>query len=286
MFNNKFIFKIILIQLIGFNLLNHEKLKAFVPYYSLPSKNFLKKNSSELGKNAYQLLYFGQVKEGLALARLATSLDPNNEKLWILLAEAQISNKLYDEALQSIHKGKKINPLIAELYFAESTILINQKKIKKSKKALIQGLALQPNNINSRFQFGNILLIEKNYTKALEEYNKVIEKKNDFWQALNNKGLVYFEMNKILIAIDNFKQAIKIENNAEPILALAVCLQDIDKEKSVLLAKKALKKDPKYVSNEFREEQLWGEKLQKATEKLFKLEELKKDISKANLYKN
>ncbi len=286
MFKKNFIFKIIIIQLLGLNLLQFQSLKAFVPYFSLPSKKFLQKNSSILGKNAYQLLYFGQFKEGLALAKLAISLNPNNEALWALLAEAQINNKLYDQALVSIKKGKIINPSIAELYFAESTIFINQNKIQNAKKSLIKGLALKPKNINGLFQLGNIFILEKKYAKALKEYNKIIKIKDNFWQAINNKGLVYFEINKKILAADNFKQAIKIERNAEPILALAVCLQYTNKEKSISLVKEALKKNPKYVSFEFRKEQLWGKELQTATENLLGLDELKNDIIEANLYKN
>ena len=69
-------------------------------------------------------------------------------------------------------------------------------------------------------------------------------------------------------------------------LALGVSLKSSNKEESLLLVKEALQKNPNYVSFEFRETQLWGPKLQKETEELFKSEELKKDISNANLYKN
>ena len=69
-------------------------------------------------------------------------------------------------------------------------------------------------------------------------------------------------------------------------LALGVSLKDTDKKQSILLVKEALQKNPNYASFKFREEQLWGEKLQRATEEVFKLEELKKDISIANSYKN
>ncbi len=128
--------------------------------------------------------------------------------------------------------------------------------------------------------------MEKNYKKALSKYNKIIEIKADFWQAINNKGLIYFEQDAILLAINNFTKAIEIKRNAESMLALGVSLKDTNKKKSILLVKEALQKNPKYSSFEFRKEQLWGEKLQKATEEVFKLEELKKDISMANLYKN
>jgi len=286
MFKNLLILKIILLQIIGLSVFQVKKSSAFIPYYILPSKKFLKLNGSEIGKNAYQLLYFGQSKKGLSLAKLAISLNPEDVNLWALLAEAQINNKLFDDALLSIEKGKLINPLVSELYFAEGSIYISQNKIQKAKESLKQGLEIQPKNTAALFQYGNVFLMEKNYKKALSSYNKIIELKANFWQAINNKGLIYFEQEKILLAINSFTKAIEIEKNAESMLALGVSLKNTNKKKSILLIKEALQKNPNYVSFEFREEQLWGEKLQKATEELFKIEELKKDISIANLYKN
>tara|TARA_Y100001978_G_scaffold168751_1_gene157310 strand:- start:23 stop:883 length:861 start_codon:yes stop_codon:yes gene_type:complete len=286
MFKKLLILKILYLQFFGLNIFYVKKLNAFIPYYSLPSKQFLNKNGSELGKGAYQLLYFGQIKEGLALAKLAISLNPKDVNLWALLAEAQINNKLFDEALLSIKKGKLIDPQVSELYFAEGSIYISQNKKQKAKESLKQGLEIQPKNTNALFQYGNIFLMEKNYEKALLKYNKIIEIKANFWQAINNKGLVYFEQDDILLAINNFKEAIKIEKNAESMLALGVSLKKTNINEAISLVKEALLKNPNYVSFEFREQQLWGEKLQKATEELFKLEELKQDISIANLYKN
>ena len=286
MFKKLLIFKIIFLQIIGLSIFQVKKTNAFIPYYYLPSKKFLKLKGSEIGKNAYQLLYFGQFKEGLALAKLAISINSEDVNLWALLAEAQIRNTLFDDALSSIKKGKLINPSISELYFVEGSIYLSQNKKQKAKKSLKQGLKINSKNINALFQYGNIFLMEKNYEKALSKYNKIIEIKANFWQAINNKGLIYFEQDAILLAINNFTKAIEIKKNAESMLALGVSLKNTDKKKSILLVREALQKNPNYASFEFREEQLWGEKLQRATEELFKLEELKKDISIANLYKN
>ena len=286
MFKKLLLFKIIFLQFIVLNIFQIKKSNAFIPYYDLPSKKFLKLNGSEIGKNAYQLLYFGQLKEGLALAKLAVSLNPKDVNLWSLLAEAQINNKLFDDALLSIKEGKLINPLVSELYFAEGSIYISQNKKQKAKNSLKKGLEIQPKNATALFQYGNIFLMEKNYKKALSKYNTIIEIKANFWQAINNRGLIYFEQDEILLAINNFTKAIEIEKNAESMLALGVSIKNTNKKKSILLVKEALQKNPNYVSSKYREEQLWGEKLQKATEELFKTEELKKDISIANLYKN
>ena len=175
---------------------------------------------------------------------------------------------------------------MSELYFAESSIYIKQKKRNKAKNSLIQGLKLNPQNNTAIFQLGNIFLIEKNYKEALKNFNEAIEINPLFWQAINNKGLIYFELGKIKLSIENFEKAIEIETNAEPVLALAAVLQNEDPKRAISLARNALKLDPNYVDKEFRKEQLWGEKLQLATQKLFENQELQKDINSAKLYKN
>jgi len=52
---------------------------------------------------------------------------------------------------------------------------------------------------------------------------------------------------------------------------------------AILLAKKALIRNPNYVEYDYRKEQLWGEKLQISTEKLLKNDKLEQDIRMAKL---
>ena len=276
---------LIFIKILIFNIFFIENLEAIIPFYNLPNKDILQKNSFSIAKNAYQLLYLGQIKESLNLSKLAISLNENDPRLWSLLAEAQIANKLYENALNSIKKGKNIDPKMSELYFSESSIFIKQNKIRNAQKSLKKGLNLEPDNINGLFQLGNLYLMEKNFKKSLNVFNEATNIKPTFWQAFNNKGLILFELNDIPSAIKNFKKAIEIENNAEPLLALAVCIQNENFKESISLAKKALSKDPNYVDNEYRKEQLWGQKIQKQTNILFSSKELKQDIAIAKLLK-
>ena len=44
----------------------------------------------------------------------------------------------------------------------------------------------------------------------------------------------------------------------------------------------ALKANPKYVSNEYQAKQLWGKKLQKSTQLLFKAKTMKNVVREAN----
>ena len=120
--------------------------------------------------------------------------------------------------------------------------------------------------------------MEKNYLGAIKLFDKSIKIKPDFWQAINNKGLAYFEKNNLNQSIKLFESAISIQENAEPLLGLASSIRTNDTKLAIQLAKKALAKDPKYVNYDFRKEQLWGEKLQASTELLLQNEKLKKDV--------
>ena len=192
----KSLIRLLFCSIISGHIFNIQNLKALVPYYYFPNNKNLKQEALFIGKQAYQLLFFGQIKESLNLAKLAVKIDDTNEKLWTTLAEAQIANKLYDEALISLNNAQRINPKMGEIYFAKSTIYLQKAKFKKAKISLQTGIKILPKNFNAIFQLGNVYLMEKNYEKAIEEFDKAIKIKEDFWQAINNKGLAYFELDK------------------------------------------------------------------------------------------
>ena len=277
----KFLKIIICFSLMSFYLFKAEKVQSIVPYYYFPTIKNLQKESISIGASAYQLLYLGQYEESLNLAKLALQINKKDEKLWLILSEAQVANKLYKKALNSLNKAQIINSNLSEIYFAKSNIYLQISELQNAKAALETGLSIAPDNHRAIFQFGNVLLMEKNYLEAIKLFNKSIKIKPDFWQAINNKGLAYFETDKINLSIKLFEKAISIEENAEPLLGLASCLRIKDIEYAIKLAKKALDKDPNYVNNNYREKQLWGEKLQASTDILLQNDQLRKEVALA-----
>ena len=274
----QFFKKIILISLISFFSFQIEKVQAIVPYYYFPTIKNLQKQSLYIGKNAYQLLFFGQYKESLNLAKLAVKINAKDEKLWLILAEAQVANEQYKNALNSLNKAEQINSNSSEIYFAKSNVYLKISRLTKAKIALEKGIKIEPSNHKAIFQLGNILLMEENYLEAIKLFDKSIKIKPDFWQAINNQGLAHFEKNNINLSIKLFEDAISIQENAEPILGLASCIRINNTELAIQLAKKALAKDPKYVDYDYRKDQLWGKKIQASTEILLQNEKLKKDV--------
>jgi len=274
----KFLKKIISLSIISVFFLNTDQVHSLVPYYYFPTIKNLQEEGLSIGKNAYQLLSFGQYEQSLNLAKLAVKINKKDVKLWLILSEAQVANNLYKQALSSLNNAQKINSKMSEIYFAKANIYLKISQIKNAKTALETGLRIEPTNHIAIFQLGNVLLMEKNYSEAIKLFENSVKIKPNFWPAINNQGLAYFEKDDINLSIKFFEKAISIEENAEPLLGLASCLRIKDLNYALKLAKKALIKDPKYVIYDYRKEQLWGEKLQTSTEILLQNNQLEKDV--------
>ena len=256
---------------------------AFIPYFYEPNRQELKDVGISIGKTAAQLIQLGQTKEAGRLAILAVKIAPNDHRLWAILAEAQIRNNEFKQASLSLSKAKQLNPSNASLWFAEGSLWLQQRKPYNAIQSINQGLKLQPNNAGAYFQLGNAQIMQTKLRPALQAFKKAIKIKPNFWEALNNQGLVLFEMGETNSAIKTWRKVLNIKQNAEPMLALAAALNQIDSnnQEVIKLANNALNQNPKYVLGEYQKEQLWGIKLQKATKLLFTKIQLKAAVEQA-----
>ncbi len=243
---------------------------AFVPYIFEPNPKKLEETSLKIGRTASQLIEIQQNKEAIRLAKLAIRLNPVDARLWSVLAEAQRRNNLLTEARKSLAQAKELSPQQASLWFAEASLALQQKEPKQAEHLLREGLKFDSKNANGYFQLGNAKIMLYQFPKALQAFRKASQLKPTFWEALNNEALILFELEEKQEAILIWRKVLKIQLNAESMLALAAALNHITPKnpESLQLAKKALAKNPNYVLSEHQAEQLWGTKLRKATREL------------------
>ena len=252
--------------------------KAVVPYVYVPSSEELKGSAIGIGRTAAQLLQMGQPQEAAKLAALAVRLDPQDERLWSVLAEAQLRSDDLEQAGQSLARAKELNPDKAGLWFAQGALALRDEQPEEAIPLIQRGLELDPKNPAGYFDLGNAWIMLDDLSNALGSFEQATGLKPDFWEALNNQALVLYEMGNTDEAIQRWRAVLRIEENAEPLLGLASCININDTKLAIQLAKKALAKDPKYVNYDYRKEQLWGEKLQSSTEILLQNEQLRKDV--------
>ena len=216
----KFLISLILLELFNMN----RPSSAFFPKINEPNQEELNRTAIQIGKTAVQLLQFGQNNDAIKLLKLALKLNPKENALWISLAEAQIrSNKKY-KALYSLKKALELKPREQNIYFKKASIYMDLNDPQKAKVLIKKGLSINKNSERGYFQLGNAEIMLKNYKSALIAFNKSSTINSNFWQSINNEGLILYELDNLEKAIIKFKLALKISNNAEPMLALGIVL--------------------------------------------------------------
>ena len=257
--------------------------KALVPYVYLPSEDELKGSSVGIGRTAAQLLQLGQPREAAQLAALAVRLQPEDERLWSVLAEAQLRSDQLDAASVSLARAKQLNPEKPGLWFAQAALALRSERPEEAIPLIDRGLELDPTNASAYFDLGNARIMQGEFRMALRSFEKATDLKPEFWEALNNQALVLYEMGKREEAIRRWRRVLDIEANPEPMLALAAALhqQGGHLDEALALAKKALADEPNYVLPPHQEEQLWGSRIRGAAAQLLNQTELRESVERA-----
>tara|TARA_Y100001968_G_C19295930_1_gene686634 strand:- start:14 stop:883 length:870 start_codon:yes stop_codon:yes gene_type:complete len=256
---------------------------AFFPKINEPTQKELQSTAIQLARTAIQLIEFGQNENAIKFLELAVKLNPYENDLWLSLAEVQIrSNKKY-QALSSLKKAIELKPKEQSIYFTKASLYMDLNKPKEAKSYIKKGLSINNNNDRGYFQLGNAEIMLNNYKSAIIAFKKSTKINPNFWQSINNEGLILYELDNRKQALSKFKLALKISNNAEPMLALAIVLFSTNNKpiEAINLAKNALKANPQYISKEYQTKQLWGKKLQKSAELLFKSKEMIRVVKEA-----
>lgn len=263
--------------------LNAAPVRALTPYVYTPSAQELEGAGVGIGRTAAQLLRLGQPEEAASLAALAVRLQPNDERLWSVLAEAQLRSDQLKAAAGSLAKAKALKPGKAGLWFAEASIALRDERPDDAISLLDEGLRLDPKNAGAYFDLGNARVMQSDLRQALKAFERATTIKPSFWEALNNQALVLFEMGNTPEAIKRWRSVLSIKNNPEPMLALAAALnqQSPGDAESLELARQALAEDPNYVLPGHQENQLWGSKLRQATDVLLTTPSLRGAVERA-----
>jgi tetratricopeptide (TPR) repeat protein len=257
--------------------------EAVVPYVYLPSSEELTGSAVGIGRTAAQLLQMGQPKQAAKLAALAVRLDPQDERLWSVLAEGQLRSDDLEQASQSLARAKELNPDKAGLWFAQGALALRDERPEEAIPLIQRGLELDPKIPAAYFDLGNAHIMLDDLSSALDSFERATNLKPDFWEALNNQALVLYEMGNADEAIRRWRAVLKLENNAEPMLALAAALHQKGhvSDVPIRMAREALDQEPNYVLIPHQIEQLWGVKIRQAAARLLALPEMASSVERA-----
>ena len=257
---------------------------ALVPYIYIPKEEELEASALSIAQAAAQVLQTGQLEDAASLADLSVRLLPSNPQSWLLLAESRLRNGDSAAAKEALAQAKLLDAENAGIWFAEGSIAMADDDFANAEALIRSGLDLDPENANAYFDLGNALFLQGKGEEALAAFRKASAKRDNFWAAINNEGLVLYEADQPEAAMERWRQAIAINDQvAEPALALAAALynQGDQSESTIGMAIRALDQESDYAEEDFQESQLWGEKLRAATRHLFMDSRLQSALERA-----
>lgn len=264
--------------------------RALVPYVYTPRPVELEGAGLGIAQAATRLLRMGQAEDAARLAALTVRLLPNDPRGWILLAEAQLRSKQTKKAAAALARAKLLDPANPAIWFAEGSLALRDGRPKDAVGLLDHGLKMEGNNAGAYFDLGNAHIQLDNQGQALAAFEQASRLRRDFWEAINNQGLVLFEQGQARAAIERWRRVLRIKPGAaEPSLALAVALYASgakDRPEALALAGRALDTDPNYVLESHQQEQLWGARLRSATRTLLADPALKASVERAQANAN
>lgn len=258
---------------------------AMVPFVFVPSEKGLQDAGLGIAEEAVQMLRLGQPEYAARLAELTVRLLPNDPRGWVLLAEAQLRDNKSKQALNALAKAKALDPNNPGIWFAEGALALRNGKPSEAQTLIQRGLQLDRRNAGAFFDLGNAHILLDQPEPALRAFERAAALRPNFWEAINNQGLVLFERGQLQEAMKLWRKVLTIKPSvAESTLALAAALHSelpANKEESLRLAESALADDPNYVKEEFQKEQLWGPRLREATRRLLAEPFLKPAVERA-----
>jgi tetratricopeptide (TPR) repeat protein len=179
-----------------------------------------------------RLIRLGKPEEALSWAEQAVILAPESDRVWSVLAGAQLVNGerlaetgdptnadlSFAESVQSARMAGEINPGNAEAfaYLAGALAQLGPAQYARAQEAAEIALAMDPENPIVRQHLATVLELQGFYESAIEQYQVALDLNPDIAELYIGLAYNFYALNDIPTAILTFQDALDADpNNAD-----------------------------------------------------------------------
>ncbi|MFN6559077.1 MAG: tetratricopeptide repeat protein [Nostoc sp. ChiSLP01] len=212
-----------------------------------------------------------------AITAYSRAIEANNEWGNTSLANAYLNRANiysdrgdYRRAIADFNKSISLQPKNAVAYALRGLNHQRRGDNQAAIKDFNSAVSIDPNNGIAYLARGLSYHLQGDYPGALAAYEKATVQDAKLLAAVDNLGLIKYELQDIEGAIRQFQASIQINStSAEPQLALATALYvKGDREQALELAQAALSLDSRFTDLEFLKKNLWGDRILADVQKL------------------
>ena len=192
----------------------HQTAKA-LPYI----QNVLSQHSGSHKKKAMvvkQLLNDDiEAQDSLDLLEALNNVQTDNPQMLILQAKFAAQLEQYDRSINLLDRALKIDGSLIDIYLIQSKVYLAQGKRDKSRAVIKQMLEDYPDNLGLRLQYAHMLVADKDYEVARQQYILLQKKQPDNVDVLLNLSLLYIETDQLNEAAELLSRLIELDQKKD-----------------------------------------------------------------------
>ncbi|MBI4577453.1 MAG: tetratricopeptide repeat protein [Planctomycetes bacterium] len=163
------------------------------------------------------LVQLQRPRDAEARLREAIALDPRDAAALYNLGNALSAQEgRSDEALAAYEEALRVKPDYARPHVGLANLVMARQGVTEEVLGhYTRALELDPGDAETISNYGSVLVLRKDYDRAVEQFRRALDLKPRFADAHNNWGVALLEMGDARAAADHFQAALEI-NPAHP----------------------------------------------------------------------
>ncbi len=154
-----------------------------------------------------------QYADALISLNRITETDEANFDVWLLKGDCYQKEENFVEAIQAYKKAEKLNDQSALLYANWASALYNRNEIEAGEKKAKEALKIDKELPEANYFMGNLKHHEYSLMAALKYYNQAIKHKPDYRDALYMRAATYAELGNYSKALKDYEKVLEIDPN-------------------------------------------------------------------------
>lgn len=189
------------------------------------------RNPKEVAPYLERAVYFAramQPNEALGDINFALSLDENNPEVYASLSQVYMFDGKMQRALDALKKATELAPGEARYNVMIARLYLTMSDYKQTFNSLRDALKKDPTNAEAFFISGLSHEEMGDTAQAIENYQLAVARKQDYYDALKQLGIIY-SIKKDKLAIDYLRNAASLRpDNPEALYVLGMFYQEND----------------------------------------------------------
>ena len=154
-------------------------------------------------------------QDSLDLLDALNQAQTDNPQMLILQAKFAAQLEQYDRSIELLDRVLEIDDSLVDVHLIKSRIYQAQGKRDESKAVIRQVLEDHPDNWGLRMQYAHMLVEDKNYKIAREQYILLQEKQPDNVEVLLNLALLYIETDQLDESAELLSHLIELDQKTD-----------------------------------------------------------------------